>query len=76
MKTVKFVEMDELTKKLRAGNAVIRVESWMTDEQMGKHIRHFLEQAQGAPVTVHYDVITDDMLEALDASDDKERGLS
>ena len=43
----------------------------MTDEQIGKHLRHYLEKARGAPVTVQYDVITDDMMKALDEFDPK-----
>lgn len=65
MDTVNFAELDDLQKRLLSGKAVIRIESWMTDEQIGKHIRHYVEKAQGAPVTVQYDVITDDMMRAL-----------
>lgn len=35
METVSFVELDELNQKLRSGKAVVRIESWMTDEQIG-----------------------------------------
>lgn len=69
METVTFVELDELNKNLRNGKAVIRVESLMTDEQIGKYLRHHFEIAGGAPVTVQYDVITDEMLAALNESD-------
>ncbi|MEL5582738.1 hypothetical protein [Serratia nevei] len=71
METVTFVELDELNQKLRSGKAVVRIESWMTDEQIGKHLRHYLEKAQGEPVTIQYDVITDDMMKALDEFDPK-----
>lgn len=66
MKTTTFVELDEYYKKLRSGNAVVRVESWMTDEQIGKYLRREFELAGGAPVTVQYDVITDEMLKAAE----------
>nr|HCI7982603.1 hypothetical protein [Klebsiella pneumoniae] len=71
METVSFVELEELNQKLRSGKAVVRIESWMTDEQIGKHLRHYLEKARGAPVTVQYDEITDDMMKALDEFDPK-----
>jgi hypothetical protein len=66
MEAITFVELDEMNKKLLAGKAVVRVESWMTDEQIGKHLRHFFEKAQGAPVTVQYDLITDEMMNVGD----------
>ncbi|MGK3116036.1 hypothetical protein [Candidatus Pantoea formicae] len=66
METITFVEMDEFNKKLKDGKAVVRVESWMTDEQIGKHLRHYFEKAQGAPVTVWYDVIPDEIINAGD----------
>ncbi|WP_210524033.1 hypothetical protein [Pantoea ananatis] len=68
MKTVFFDELDESDHKLRSGKAVVRIESWMTDEQIGKHIRHYLVKAQNAPVTVQYEVLTEDMMKALNES--------
>lgn len=68
METTVFVELDEHYKKLRAGKAVIGVQSWMTDEQIGKYIRKNLELAQGATVTVRYDIISD---EAFNNDDNK-----
>ncbi|MEJ3301449.1 hypothetical protein WDK74_22045 [Escherichia coli] len=69
MKTTVFVELDEHYKKLRAGEAVIGVQSWMTDEQIGKYVRKNLELAQGATVTVRYDIIPDEAWEDNDSPD-------
>lgn len=69
MKTTVFVELDEHYKKLRAGEAVIGVQSWMTDEQIGKYVRKNLELAQGATVTVRYDIIPDEAWEDNNSPD-------
>ncbi|PQK69534.1 hypothetical protein CG428_21600 [Pantoea ananatis] len=45
--------------------------NWMTDEQIGKHIRHYLVKAQNAPVTVQYEELTEDMMKALNEFDPK-----
>ncbi|WP_367144374.1 hypothetical protein [Pantoea stewartii] len=71
MKTVSFDELNESSQKLRSGKAVVRIESWMTDEQIGRHIRHYLEKAQDALVTVQYEELTEDMMKALNEFDPK-----
>ena len=40
---------------------VVRVESWMPDEYIGKMLRKKLEQAGGAALMVTYDVITEEI---------------
>ncbi|MEB6537339.1 hypothetical protein MXM51_22785 [Pantoea stewartii] len=65
MKTVIFAELDKSREKLRSGKYEMRVESWESDEQIGKRLRHYLNKSEGAPVTVVYDVITEDMMTSL-----------
>lgn len=64
MKTYSIHEVEENHEKLRKGKGVVRVESSMPDEYIGKLIRMKLEQACGADITVTYDVITDEMQRA------------
>ncbi|KFX10720.1 hypothetical protein KCQ_05541 [Pectobacterium atrosepticum ICMP 1526] len=64
MKTGIFHEQERRIAKLRSGKGVVRIESWMPNEQIGKVIRQKLEQSAGAKITVTYDVITDEMQRA------------
>ncbi|SLS86955.1 hypothetical protein [Klebsiella pneumoniae] len=64
METFDIHEVEENRAKLRAGRGIVRIESSMTDEHIGKLIRLKLEQACGADITVTYDLITDEMQRA------------
>ncbi|ENE6639050.1 hypothetical protein ABNR98_004470 [Salmonella enterica] len=57
-------EVEESIRNLKSGKGVVRIESGMPDEHIGKIIRKKLEQAAGAAITVVYDVVTDEMQEA------------
>lgn len=64
MKTAKIHEVENNLDKLRSGIGIVRIESSMPDERIGKLIRMKLEQAEGADITVTYDVITEEMQRA------------
>lgn len=64
MKAVKIHEAEVNLKNLRNGKGIVRIESSMPDERIGKLIRMKLEQAEGADITVTYEVITDEMQRA------------
>lgn len=53
-------ELEENIKQLKSGKGVVRIESGMPDEHIGKIIRKKLELADGAPIRVEYEVIPDD----------------
>nr|WP_241390148.1 hypothetical protein [Serratia proteamaculans]ULG13380.1 hypothetical protein AGR96Xp_00011 [Serratia proteamaculans]ULG17208.1 hypothetical protein 20093p_00106 [Serratia proteamaculans]ULG18096.1 hypothetical protein LCp1_00106 [Serratia proteamaculans]ULG19579.1 hypothetical protein Sprot5p_00089 [Serratia proteamaculans] len=57
-------EQEDNVAALRCGNGIVRVESWMPDDYIGKMLRKKLEQADGAAVTVTYEVITEEMQQA------------
>ncbi|WP_413508565.1 hypothetical protein [Serratia proteamaculans] len=57
-------EQEDIVAALRRGNGIVRVESWMPDDYIGKMLRKKLEQAAGAAVTVTYEVITEEMQQA------------
>ena len=61
MKTVSIHEVEENHAKLKCGKGVVRIVSSMPNEYIGKLIRMKLEQADGADITMTYDVITDVM---------------
>jgi len=64
MKIAIFQDYEDNLEKLRNGAGIVRIESSMPDERIGKLIRLKLEQARGADITVTYDVITDEMQRA------------
>jgi hypothetical protein len=64
MQAVKIHEAEVNLKNLRNGKGIVRIESSMPDERIGKLIRMKLEQAEGADITVTYEVITDEMQRA------------
>ncbi len=57
-------EYAENINALKNGQGVVRIESWMPDEVIGKLISRKLEQAEGADITVTYTMITDEMQQA------------
>ncbi|HHK5899464.1 hypothetical protein [Serratia marcescens] len=64
MDTFCIHELEDNISKLRSGKVVVRVESWMPDEYIGKMLRKKLEQAGGAALMVTYDVITEEIQKA------------
>jgi len=64
MDTFCIHELEDNISKLRGGKVVVRVESWMPDEYIGKMLRKKLEQADGAALMVTYDVITEEIQKA------------
>ncbi|HGE8480549.1 TPA: hypothetical protein ACGD8A_004566 [Serratia marcescens] len=64
MDTFCIHELEDNISKLRGGKLVVRVESWMPDEYIGKMLRKKLEQADGAALMVTYDVITEEIQKA------------
>ncbi|APS37036.1 MULTISPECIES: hypothetical protein [Serratia] len=57
-------ELEDNISKLRGGKVVVRVESWMPNEYIGKMLRKKLESADGAALIVTYDVITEEIQKA------------
>lgn len=64
MDTFCIHELEDNISKLRGGKVVVRVESWMPDEYIGKMLRKKLEQADGAALMVTYEVITEEIQKA------------
>lgn len=64
MKTYQIQELEKNIEKLKSGKGIVRIESSMPNEYIGKIIRKKLEQAEGAIITVTYDVITNEMQQA------------
>ncbi|NMM74474.1 hypothetical protein BSF37_22010 [Serratia marcescens] len=64
MDTFCIHQLEDNISKLRGGKVVVRVESWMPDEYIGKMLRKKLEQADGAALMVTYDVITEEIQKA------------